>query len=238
VFNRKRQELGNRPNAPLSPGKSEWYLLFVLLLLSFVPCVAGVFRLVELTGGAAALPQNPRVHSAPVVFAFHILSSVLFCIVGAFQFLPSVRNRYPGWHWLAGRVVIASGMVTALSGVWMTHCFNYTDGLQGDLLYLVRILVGFAMFAAILLGLRAILRRHIVQHRAWMIRAYALSQGAGTQVLISIPWSLTFGEPYELSRDLMMSTAWGINIIVAELLIFRSSSRRSRQVLNASTRKS
>ena len=37
------------------------------------------------------------------------------------------------------------------------------------------------MAAAIVLGFTAIRRRDIAAHRAWMIRAYALGLGAGTQ---------------------------------------------------------
>ncbi len=75
------------------------------------------------------------------------------------------------------------------------------------------------MIGYILLGLVAVLKKRIVQHRAWMIRAYALGQGAGTQVLITIPWLLTVGEPTGLTRDILMTGAWVINIIVAERAI-------------------
>ena len=39
------------------------------------------------------------------------------------------------------------------------------------------------MILCLVLGLRAILRRDVPTHRAWMIRAYALGLGAGTQVV-------------------------------------------------------
>ena len=52
-----------------------------------------------------------------------------------------------------------------------------------------------------------------------MIRAYALGQGAGTQVLVLLPWMLVSGESGGLTRDLLMSLAWTINVVVAESII-------------------
>jgi hypothetical protein len=75
------------------------------------------------------------------------------------------------------------------------------------------------MIAAILLGLASVLKRRFMQHQAWMIRAYALAQGAGTQVLITIPWLLTVGQPMGFTRDILMTLAWVINILVAEWII-------------------
>lgn len=52
---------------------------------------------------------------------------------------------------------------------------------------MVRVVVGSAMLAFLLLGVAAILARDITRHRAMMARAYALGQGAGTQVILFIP---------------------------------------------------
>jgi hypothetical protein len=52
-----------------------------------------------------------------------------------------------------------------------------------------------------------------------MIRAYALGQGAGTQVIISLPWFLMVGEPTGFFRDVLMTMGWAINILIAERVI-------------------
>ena len=203
----------------LDLNKSEWSILIGLLLLSFIPSVGGVFRLVELVTGSGFLPENPRIQAVPFPAVLHILSATLYCIVGAFQFLPSVRRRHPNWHRLAGRLLVGAGLVSAISGLWMTHYYSFPDYLQGHLLYAIRIFVAFSMASFIFLGLSAVFKKRIAQHQVWMIRAYALGQGAGTQVLISIPWLLTTGEPSGISRDILMTAAWMINIFVAEWII-------------------
>jgi len=203
--------------------KSEWFILSGLILLSFVPSIGGIFRLVELTLGIGLefLPENPRVQSAPIPVEFHIISSILYCLLGAFQFIPGIRNSYPQWHRCAGRLLVFAGIVSALSGLWMTHYYSFPDSLQGNLLYFVRIVVGFSMTIFILLGLSSVLNKRIALHQAWMIRAYALGQGAGTQGFILTTWLLTVGEPSGFTRDILMTVAWVLNIIVAEWVINR-----------------
>ena len=200
--------------------KSEWLILIGLLLLSLIPCVGGIFRLLELgIGDSGFMPENPRIQSAPTPVIFHLLSVVPYCILGAFQFLPSFRKKHLNLHRLVGRLLVGAGIVSALSGLWMTRYYSFPKNLQGDLLYVVRILVGITMIVFIMLGLSSVLKKRIMYHQAWMIRAYALGQGAGTQVLITIPWLLTVGEPMGFVRDVLMSLAWVINFLVGEWAI-------------------
>jgi hypothetical protein len=81
------------------------------------------------------------------------------------------------------------------------------------------------MLLSIFLAVAAIKGGDIATHRAWMIRAFALGQGAGMQVVVLLPWMLLFGQPSMLHRDLLMSLAWLINLLVAEMAIQRWSPR-------------
>ncbi len=116
--------------------------------------------------------------------------------------------------------MVASGIVSALSGLWMTHFYSFPYELQGDLLYCVRMVLGSAMVAFIFLGLAAILKRDIVRHSSWMIRAYAIGQGASTQGLVIMSCNVISGEePSGLTRDVLMTFSGVINISVAEWII-------------------
>jgi hypothetical protein len=103
----------------------------------------------------------------------------------------------------------------------MTAAYAIPAGLQGPLLYGVRMVVGLAMALAIVVSVQAVLKGRIAQHRAWMVRAYALGQGAGTQVLILLPVTLMAGEPTFFLRDVLMASAWGLNLAFAEWVIRR-----------------
>ena len=66
-----------------------------------------------------------------------------------------------------------------------------------------------------------------------MIRAYALGQGAGTQVLVLGPWMLITGESGGLTRDVLMTVAWAINVVVAEVIIRRRAKSGAHARINA-----
>ncbi|MFF5210167.1 DUF2306 domain-containing protein [Streptosporangium sp. NPDC000396] len=207
--------------------KAGWLVPAALIMLSTVPLVAGAVRLAELTGGATITPENARFFAAPLPVTLHIASAVLYSILGAFQFAPGFRRRRPGWHRAAGRLLIPCGLAAALTGLWMTLFYPRPEG-DGDLLAGFRLVFGTAMALSIVLGLAAIRRRRIARHRAWMIRGYAIGQGAGTQVLTHLPWVLIFGAPGEFTRALLMAAGWVINLAVAEWIIRKRPARPTR----------
>jgi hypothetical protein len=97
----------------------------------------------------------------------------------------------------------------------------YSGAPGGDLLWAVRLVVGSAMAASIVAGFAAIRRRDIPAHRAWMIRAYALAVGAGTQVVTQGIGEAAFGTS-DLSTALSISAGWVVNAAVAERVIRRT----------------
>jgi uncharacterized membrane protein len=202
---------------------SAWRVPTALVALTVIPVVAGILRLLELGGGPVLLPTNPRVDASPAPVVLHIVAAALFALLGALQFSARLRRRRPGWHRRSGRLLVVAGLVVAGSGLWMT--LFYPDAPGGALLWAVRLLVGSATAVSIVLAFTAIRRRDIPTHRAWMIRAYALAAGAGTQVLTQGISEPAFGTG-DLPKALARSSGWLINLAVAEWIIRRPSTRR------------
>jgi len=202
--------------------KSDWLIPGALIALSLVPAIAGTVRMAQLAGGATSItPENARFFAAPVPVLLHIPAVIVFSMLGAFQFSPGFRRRRHGWHRAAGRILIPCGMVAALSGLWMTYSYPWPPG-DGQLLYVERLVFGSAMVLSIALSVVAISRRDFVSHGQWMLRAYAIGLGAGTQVLTHLPWFLLVGaKPGERPRALLMGAGWVINVVVAEWIIRR-----------------
>lgn len=235
-----RDTLGNDPmhtRPPTAPtthkrparrrARADWLVPAGLVLLSLLPALAGSARLHELATGAELTEQNARFLAAPLPVGIHIVSAVLYSILGAFQFSPGFRRRNRRWHRIAGRVLLPAGLLVAISGMWMTLTYPWPAG-DGVLVFVERLVFGSAMLVALVLGVQAIRRRRFVAHGEWMIRAYAIGLGAGTQVLTHLPWFLfAEGWPGELPRGLMMGAGWVINLAVAEWLIRRHAPGRS-----------
>jgi len=220
---------GGRPHPS---GGATWRVPAALLVLSIIPVVAGSLRLLELAGGPALLPANPRIDASPAPVVVHVLAAAVFALVGAFQFSARLRRSRPGWHRSAGRVLVGAGLVVAVSGLWMTLFYPGAPG--GDLLWGVRLLAGSATAASLVLGVTAIRRRDVASHRAWMIRAYALAVGAGTQAFTKGIGEALFGSG-DLSTALSMTSGWVVNAAVAEWVIRRPAVRRARRTRAGST---
>ena len=227
-----------RPAAgPQSSGKGEWRVPAAFIVLCAIPFAAGAYRLVTLATGAEITPENARFFGAPLPVVLHIICAVLFIVLGALQFVASFRRRHPTWHRRAGRVAVVSGLVVASSALWMTQ-FYALPAQDGLLLYGFRLLFGSLMAVSLVLAFVAIRRRQIPRHRAWMMRAYAIGLGAGTQAVTLLLGEIVSGKPSVLARALLMAAAWVINLAVAEWIIRRQPSLRPRSAntVNATAR--
>ena len=205
--------------------RPEWLAPAGLIFLSLVPVAAGAFRLTDLAVGTTVTPENARFFDSPVPVVVHIVSSVVFLVLGALQFAPSLRRRR--WHRMAGRILAPAGLLSAGSAIWMT-LFYAMPAVNGPALHVMRLGFGTAMAAAIVVAFVAIRRGDVPTHSAWMTRAYAIGLGAGTQVFTFLPWTLVFGAPGEAVHAVLMGAGWVINLAVAEVVIRRRARRSIR----------
>jgi len=204
--------------------RSDWLIPAALILLSLVPAIAGTARLAQLASGAQVTAANARFFAQPIPVVLHILVVIPYSMLGAFQFSPGFRRRNRPWHRAAGRVLGLFGLMVALTGLWMALLYPWPEG-DGQGVYVERLVFGTAMAASIVLGIDAVRRRDFKAHGAWMIRAYAIGLGAGTQVLTHLPWFILVGKPGESARTVLMGAGWVINVIVAEWIIRRGEIR-------------
>jgi len=224
---------------PARRSRTRWLVPAGLILLSLVPVIQGALRLTELTGGAAATPANERFFDAPVPVLVHIPSVTVYCLLGAFQFVPALRRGGHRWHRAAGAALVPAGMLAALSGLWMAVFYDLPPS-DGEVLLVLRLVFGAAMVASIALGLAALRERNFARHGAWMARGYAIGLGAGTMVPVTVAWVLLAGQPEQLSgatggeqvKAVLMGASWVINLAVAEHFI-RRRSRQARRAAGA-----
>lgn len=205
-----------------------------LALLCVVPVTAGVLRIVELAGDPVITEANARFVAAPAPAVLHIVSASAFLVGGVIQVFPSLRRRWPRWHRLAGRVLLPAGLLTAVSGLWLTLTYPWPDG-DGLALYLTRLVVGVAMTAAVVQGGRNLLLRRYQSHGEWMLRAYALGAGAGTQAVLHLPFAILADAPTGGFRAFLMAAGWAVNVVLAEWII-RTGRLRGRRPTRGSRR--
>ena len=207
--------------SPRGTFREYWLVPLLLIGLALVPALAGTARLLQLTDPTKLTPENARFFDDPVVTAVHILAVIFYSMVGAFQFSRGFRRRARWWHRSSGKVLAPVGIVAALTGLYMAHFFAWPPP-DGRIVYVERLIVGTAMTWCLVQGLFAVRRRDYHTHGDWMIRAYALGLGAGTQVFTHLPWFILVDmHPMGYPRAFMMGAGWAINAVVAEWIVRR-----------------
>jgi len=215
--------------------RREWMIPAGLVVLALVPTLAGAVRVAELAGDPMVTPANARFVAEPLPVMLHVVGAVIYALLGAFQFAPGFRRRHRRWHRMAGGVLIPAGFLVAGTGLWMTATFPWAVG-DGLAVYLERLLFGTMMLVSLILGLDAIRRRAFADHGAWMVRAYAIGMGAGTQVLTHLPWAVLMDAPPDgAPRAAMMGLGWVLNLVVAEWVIRRGTVQSRRLVPTLTT---
>ncbi|MBL8960047.1 MAG: DUF2306 domain-containing protein, partial [Gemmatimonadetes bacterium] len=151
--------------------RSPWLVPAALVLFSVIPALGGIARFAETTRATEITPENARFLAAPLPVLIHIPATLGYSILGAFQFTPALRRRNR-WHKVAGRILLPTALIVALTGLWMTLTYPWPDH-DGLGVYLERLVFGTAMLVSLVMGIHAIWRRNFGEHGDWMIRAYA-----------------------------------------------------------------
>jgi uncharacterized membrane protein len=215
------------PRPDTSNRASTWRVPLALVALALIPVIAGSVRLTDLSTGSTHMPQDAHHPEMPLALVVHIVSATVYSLLGAFQFSAGLRRRPTRWHRTAGRMLVPVGLAVALSAVWLTVVYP-TEANTGPLLYWSRLLFGIAMAACLVLGFLTVRARNFCAHRGWMIRAYALGLGAGTQVVTIGLAEATLGTSTAVV-DAAAAAGWAINLAVAEAIVRRPASRRARR---------
>jgi uncharacterized membrane protein len=208
----------------MSAAQRSWPVPAALVALSAIPLTAGALRLIQLGGGPAVIPADHRFAGFPVALVVHIVGAAAFALLGILQLVPRFRRAHLTWHRRAGRLLAATGVLVAISALWLTLFIEPKPG-TGEVLYVLRLVFGSAMAASLVLGVTSVRRGDIAAHRAWMIRAYAIGLAAGTQAFTEGIGGAIFGTGVH-AADLAKGSGWVINLAVAEWVIRRPDRRR------------
>ncbi|MEJ2816174.1 DUF2306 domain-containing protein [Caulobacter sp. CCG-8] len=151
----------------------------------------------------------------------HVAGAATALLVGPLQFLPWVRRRFPALHRTLGRVYVIGCLAGGVGGLVMA--FGSTAGPIAT--------VGFASLAvcwitANVQGWRLAVARRFDDHRAWMLRSFAMTFAAvSLRIYIVVLPMMGVAEidAYRASAFL----AWIPNLLLVELYL---RGRRERAV--------
>ena len=170
------------------------------------------------------LGQNPPGQDAfgirylqhPVITILHIVPGLLFLTLAPLQFVSLIRRRRITLHRRLGWVLVSCAIVSGLFALMAAFRFPAFGGATTETAAAV---FGVLFLFCVIRAVRHIRRREIAQHRAWMIRAFALALGAATVRLfiggLVVLGGYTFAEAFGPA----FWAGFSVNLAVAEALI-------------------
>lgn len=201
---------------------SSWGVPAGLVILAGVPIVMGTSRLVDVANGEVIYaPYFPLI--------VHVVAVTVYCLAGALQFSKKLRRSRPRWHRITGRWVLPAGVVSAVSGLWLTQFYPNTP-FDGTWVYASRLCGGTLMLGFLAIGLSALKNRNFRRHGRSMMRAYAIGIGAGTQVLFLFPIMEVLGYKQDFALALGITAGWVLNLAVAELSLRSAKAQQQAAV--------
>ena len=200
-----------------------------------VPGRRGAWTVMVLLSAAVALvsyrylagigPLAPNVVAnlfARPFLALHVAGAATALLVGAVQFLPRLRARLPHFHRWTGRVYAVGCIGGGAAGLVLA--WGATAGPVAT--------AGFGGLAVLWIvctvqGWRMALERRFAEHRAWMIRSWALTLAAVT-LRLYLPLAMLTPVPFLDAYRAISFLAWVPNLVVAELYLRRKVAVRAK----------
>jgi len=152
----------------------------------------------------------------PVILA-HGAAAIAALVIGPAQFVPALRRRWPRIHRVLGRAYMLAILVAAPTGLLMG---TMAEG--GAVARAAFCSMATLWLATALLAFDTARKRRIPEHRAWMIRNYALTFGAVT-LRVYLNALQSAGLDFETIYPWVAWAAWVPNLVVAELLARRAA---------------
>ena len=192
---------------------------FSLLLVLFTGQIATDSILRYLTDGQA--PPEPILANAYAhpFLAIHAAAGVAAIVVAPLQLIARLRERLPVLHRVTGRIYVAACLIAAPTGLVLA-----TGTSAGPVAGLGFGILGLLWASFTFLGVRSVLARKFADHRAWMIRSYAMAASAITLRLM-LPLSGMLGLPFLQSYQAIAWLCWITNLAAAELYLRRLPQR-------------
>lgn len=204
-----------------------WIALSSLAIAVYavVPYLTASLAELSESGAGLAGTYEPLPTAIQAAFYAHIVAGGVAIIAGPFQFWRGLRDRHRSVHRAIGRTYLTA---VAIAGVAALVMVPFNDaGLVG--------FFGFGTMAVLWLvsgwrAYRAIRLGDVSNHRAWMMRNFALTYSAVTLrlwigVLIGVQLipggDPDFGAVFDNAYAAVPFLAWLPNLVVAEWLIRR-----------------
>jgi hypothetical protein len=159
-----------------------------------------------------------------LAFYIHVYTAIFTVLAGFTQFSVTIKRKYPRLHKYIGWLyIIVLLLLAAPSGLFIGLYAN--GGLSSQISFA---LLSVLWFIFTLIGLKKIIKKDIFKHRIYMIRSFSLTLSAITlrawKYIIVV---LFHPKPMDV-YILVAWLGWILNLIVAEIIIYKLKKSNQR----------
>ena len=153
---------------------------------------------------------HARFDDFPVAGSLHVIGGAVVLFTGALQFWPMLRRRWPGVHRWCGRVYLTFVLLGGLGALVLApfSAGGVSAHFGFGILGVLWLLSGSRAYLAIRAG-------NVAEHRAWMMRNFAMTFAAVT-LRIYLGLFAAIGVPFEEAYPTVAWLSWVPNLILVE----------------------
>ena len=164
------------------------------------------------------------------ILLLHVIPVMLISLSGTFQLFPTIRQHYPRFHRINGRIYLTFGLLGAIGGLYLTWI---TGSRLSDLGALGVTVNGLLIPVMVYFAWRHAVQRDFARHQRFAVHAFILINGVWTFRLLLMGWFMLNQGPQGNSgnldgpADVILSFAsYLLPMLIAEL-IFRARERNT-----------
>jgi uncharacterized membrane protein len=166
-----------------------------------------------------------------LAFFCHVYTSILVLICGITQFSVTIRSRFPSIHRILGKAYIFLVLfVASPSGLVMAYYAN--GGIWSRVSFAIQAFLWFIFTAQ---AFRYARRKDWADHRAFMMRSYALTLSAVSLRLFKWMIVSIFQLPPMDTYKIVSWLGWLVNIALVEIYLMYEKTKSSHNVDRSET---
>lgn len=187
------------------------FALYILGLYIFSG-VAGDFERWNVASPKGFVPKDLM---GNVIFGVHVLLAFVITVGGPMQLLKQMRNRFPRFHRINGRLYICSAFVISLAGFYLSWVRGTVGGVVGSIFISINasIILLCAYFT-----IRNAVGRQLHEHRKWAMRLFLAMSGVWFFRIFLMLWLTIHQAPVGIDMESFQGPA--LNMLYVFSYIF------------------
>lgn len=202
----KRPTGARRDELWLRRSGAAWFLVAVVGQGAFVWMILAHYGRHALNGTASAWNDKPLIKGyvagddfGNLMFAVHVLLAAVITLGGLMQLVPALRQRLPVLHRWNGRLFVATAIVMALGGLWLT----WGRGTYLSTISAVSVSInGLLILVCCAIAWLMAVRKNFEAHQRWAMRAFLVVNGVWFLRIGLMAWVLVTGGGIGMNKTL------------------------------------